>query len=485
MNFVTADNRCRTEVNIPGMALKGFVFKKMAVTAPHKCDVRCEREITCQSYNFVIAEKSCELNNRTKEARPENFHSDKARFYIRRLNGRAPLGSIPELPAQSCHEIKASEGKDASSNKYWLDPTLTGVAVLVYCDMNLKDIDECSSGSHKCDMNAKCNNTVGSYNCTCKEGYTGDGRSCSDIDECSDGSHKCDRNANCTNNVGSFYCTCKEGYTGDGSWCAVDLKTALLMADVVIWGTKDFQVPKYFNFADVIDEWAQNEKQGTRKSNHPALWWVDGVGNEVKWSFQDVAIKSKKTASILSRAADIKPGDHVMVILPTIPEYWLIQAACLRTVLTNSPAEMSKKKQRCTAFPFRQGGVLIITPVNIGPKELHRRILKSKPVCVVAAPCDQIKSELIDIVNQITSSGQVEVRSRIVINRIKDEKWEGWLSFEDLFETASADFQSVKSLSSAPTNIFFTSGTSGNAKMVEHCHASMGLGSTGMRQYVK
>ncbi|XP_078364170.1 acyl-coenzyme A synthetase ACSM4, mitochondrial-like [Oculina patagonica] len=234
------------------------------------------------------------------------------------------------------------------------------------------------------------------------------------------------------------------------------------MADVVIWGTKDFQVPKYFNFADVIDEWAQNEKQGTRKSNHPALWWVDGVGNEVKWSFQDVAIKSKKTASILSRAADIKPGDHVMVILPTIPEYWLIQAACLRT-----------------------GGVLIITPVNIGPKELHRRILKSKPVCVVAAPCDQIKSELIDIVNQITSSGQVEVRSRIVINRIKDEKWEGWLSFEDLFETASADFQSVKSLSSAPTNIFFTSGTSGNAKMVEHCHASMGLGSTGMRQYVK
>ena len=88
MNFVSADDRCRTEVNIPGMALKGFVFKTMKVTAPYKCDVRCEREITCQSYNYIREENLCELNNRTKDARPENFRSDPARFYIRRLNGR-------------------------------------------------------------------------------------------------------------------------------------------------------------------------------------------------------------------------------------------------------------------------------------------------------------------------------------------------------------------------------------------------------------
>ena len=28
-------------------------------------------------------------------------------------------------------------------------------------------------------MNANCTNTDGSHNCTCKEGFTGDGRSCS------------------------------------------------------------------------------------------------------------------------------------------------------------------------------------------------------------------------------------------------------------------------------------------------------------------
>ena len=40
------------------------------------------------------------------------------------------------------------------------------------------DIDECSTNSHSCDANAVCNNTVGSYACACKAGYTGEGRTC-------------------------------------------------------------------------------------------------------------------------------------------------------------------------------------------------------------------------------------------------------------------------------------------------------------------
>ncbi|KAL9974937.1 hypothetical protein ACROYT_G012046 [Oculina patagonica] len=179
VNFITADDRCRTEVSKLGMALKGFIFKKLPATDPYKCEVICEQDMTCQSYNYVIGEALCELNNRTKEARPENFRPDLARLYITRLNGRAPLGSIPELPAQSCQEIKASEGKDTISNKYWLDLTGNETAVLVYCDMIYEDIDECITGNHDCDVNANCTNTAGSHNCTCKEGYAGNGRSCS------------------------------------------------------------------------------------------------------------------------------------------------------------------------------------------------------------------------------------------------------------------------------------------------------------------
>ena len=40
------------------------------------------------------------------------------------------------------------------------------------------DIDECSTNSHSCDVNAVCSNTMGSYVCACKAGYTGDERTC-------------------------------------------------------------------------------------------------------------------------------------------------------------------------------------------------------------------------------------------------------------------------------------------------------------------
>ncbi|CAH3141590.1 unnamed protein product [Pocillopora meandrina] len=179
MEFVTANDQCRTEVNIQGMALKRSVFRRWSVAAPHLCDVKCGQEIACQSYNYNRKYQICELNNRTKEARPENLLSAPSWFYIRRLNGRAPLGSIPELPAISCLEIKASEGKKTISGKYWLDPTGTGKAILINCDMASGDMDECKYNISDCHVNANCTNTYSSYKCTCKAGYTGDGHSCS------------------------------------------------------------------------------------------------------------------------------------------------------------------------------------------------------------------------------------------------------------------------------------------------------------------
>ncbi|XP_067047341.1 uncharacterized protein [Acropora muricata] len=42
------------------------------------------------------------------------------------------------------------------------------------------DIDECSS-ANECHQNATCNNTKGSYNCTCKDGFEGDGKNCTEL----------------------------------------------------------------------------------------------------------------------------------------------------------------------------------------------------------------------------------------------------------------------------------------------------------------
>ena len=40
------------------------------------------------------------------------------------------------------------------------------------------EINECVRGLHKCSSDAFCNNTKGSYNCTCKHGFAGNGREC-------------------------------------------------------------------------------------------------------------------------------------------------------------------------------------------------------------------------------------------------------------------------------------------------------------------
>ena len=40
------------------------------------------------------------------------------------------------------------------------------------------DIDECVSGNNSCHDYANCTNTIGSYTCECKEGFTGNGVEC-------------------------------------------------------------------------------------------------------------------------------------------------------------------------------------------------------------------------------------------------------------------------------------------------------------------
>lgn len=40
------------------------------------------------------------------------------------------------------------------------------------------DADECNASIPVCDANADCKNTLGSYSCSCKAGFLGDGKTC-------------------------------------------------------------------------------------------------------------------------------------------------------------------------------------------------------------------------------------------------------------------------------------------------------------------
>ena len=51
------------------------------------------------------------------------------------------------------------------------------------------------------------------------------------MDECIGGIHDCSENANCYNTEGSYYCTCRDGFIGNGITC---LSIIILLLDDII-----------------------------------------------------------------------------------------------------------------------------------------------------------------------------------------------------------------------------------------------------------
>ena len=86
IGILDAIGQCHlAEYSIGGMFLRGHTFKTYRVVLPKDCHFKCLEELICQSYNFVGGQNLCELNNRTKEARPKDFVSDRMRFYVKRV----------------------------------------------------------------------------------------------------------------------------------------------------------------------------------------------------------------------------------------------------------------------------------------------------------------------------------------------------------------------------------------------------------------
>ena len=56
--------------------------------------------------------------------------------------------------------------------------------LLFSCLIFLSDVDECEEGTHGCHSNATCTNSIGSYQCACVDGFTGDGRECQGVCVC-------------------------------------------------------------------------------------------------------------------------------------------------------------------------------------------------------------------------------------------------------------------------------------------------------------
>ncbi|XP_038640614.1 adhesion G protein-coupled receptor E1 isoform X4 [Scyliorhinus canicula] len=91
-------------------------------------------------------------------------------------------------------------------------------------NMTCVDDNECDgsqdSSNARCGVNTECYNTVGSFYCTCKKGYSNQAgkanfttmTNCHELNECYQKPPVCGQNAHCYNTLGSFYCLCVKGF---------------------------------------------------------------------------------------------------------------------------------------------------------------------------------------------------------------------------------------------------------------------------------
>ncbi|XP_053132726.1 acyl-coenzyme A synthetase ACSM3, mitochondrial-like [Hemicordylus capensis] len=202
------------------------------------------------------------------------------------------------------------------------------------------------------------------------------------------------------------------------------------------------QLPEYFNFAsDVLDKWAQMEKDGKRPSN-PALWWINGRGGEIRWSFEELGVLSRKVANLLSDQCGLQKGDRVLTILPQIPEWWLVAVACMRT-----------------------GIVLIPGTSQLRAKDIQYRLQASQAKCIITT---EVLAPAVDSVAAECRS----LRNKLLVS---DSKRDGWRDFQELFKEAPADHLCMKTKALDAMMVYFTSGTTGSPKMVELSQGSLGL----------
>jgi len=201
------------------------------------------------------------------------------------------------------------------------------------------------------------------------------------------------------------------------------------------YGAFQWEVPEYYNFAGaVIDKWAEDPEK-------LAMLWVDDDGNEVRKTFRDLSLASKRLASVLA-SQGVQKGDVVLVILPRNIEWWEIFTACIR-----------------------MGAMVAPGTTQLTSKDIQFRSNKAEAACIITNP--EIAAKFDAVADECPT-----VKSRIVITEPRD----GWLYYTDAVDNASENFETAKTRSDDNCIVYFTSGTTGFPKMALHTHASYPIG---------
>ncbi|XP_065844714.1 C-type mannose receptor 2-like [Oscarella lobularis] len=83
----------------------------------------------------------------------------------------------------------------AATKSFWKFDSCSKEKASVCFTHATQNFDECFNSIDSCHINATCENTIASYICTCKPGFSGNGTICEYYDECSNNADNCHVNA--------------------------------------------------------------------------------------------------------------------------------------------------------------------------------------------------------------------------------------------------------------------------------------------------
>ena len=224
--------------------------------------------------------------------------------------------------------------------------------------------------------------------------------------------------------------------------------------------------PDNFNFGyDVVDDIAMNDP------DRRAMIWCNPEGDEHIFTFADMKRWSDKTANFLVDQG-IKRGDYVLVVLRRHYQFWFVATALAKIGAVMVPATFMLKEHD---LEYRLNGASI-----------------SSIICTSVGEISQIADNVIDECPTVTSrilvngagggttkyddEGNLIAVAGTVGAALSGEEGicaasierKGWADFNSGVRAASEVFERRDTAAADPMLMYFSSGTSGNPKMVLH-----------------
>lgn len=219
------------------------------------------------------------------------------------------------------------------------------------------------------------------------------------------------------------------------------------------------EYPDTFNFGyDVVDDIAAAEP------DRRAMVWCNPEGEEHIFTFADMARWSNKTANYLA-GLGVGHGDAVMVIVRRHYQFWFIATALHKLGAVCVPATFMLKEHD---FEYRVNSASVKAVICTSVGDIADTVERSQPNC----PTLETKV----LVNGgggglgvATGDGQMGPQlsgpDGICAARIERA---GWLDFNAGVASAPEEFARREVAVTDPALLYFSSGTTGNPKMVLH-----------------